>query len=255
MDRNHDWINDPRQHYNDTDLRDIDTFISSDSRISTKEENLTVDYQTLNNNQKKVFNRIESHYHDVLVWHQVEPLRIIVMGTAGTGKTYLIKAIRGRLQEMAGTGSKSPIVVLVPTGVAAFNINGRTIYSKLSIPIINDAKRLDIQGERLKQLQNKLKEVRYVIIDEKSMVGRRMFALIDMRLRQAFPEHNNEPFGGRSVIMLGDFGQLPPVRDLPMYASTKRDELSDSGFVAYKQFKEAYKLNVVQRQSGNSKEQ
>ncbi|EXX58670.1 uncharacterized protein LOC114530801 [Rhizophagus irregularis DAOM 181602=DAOM 197198] len=93
MDRNHDWINDPRQRYNDTDLRDIDTFISSDSRISTEEENLTVDYQTLNDNQKKVFNRIESHYHDVLVEHQVEPLRIIVMETAGTGKTYLIEAI------------------------------------------------------------------------------------------------------------------------------------------------------------------
>ncbi|GBC33192.2 ATP-dependent DNA helicase PIF1 [Rhizophagus irregularis DAOM 181602=DAOM 197198] len=93
MDRNHDWINDPRQRYNDTDLRDIDTFISSNSRISTEEENLTVDYQTLNDNQKKVFNRIEAHYHDVLVGHQVKPLRIIVMGTAGTGKTYLIEAI------------------------------------------------------------------------------------------------------------------------------------------------------------------
>lgn len=72
---------------------------------------------------------------------------------------------------MAGIGSKSPIVVLAPTGVAAFNINRRTIHSKLSIPIINDAKRLDIQGERLKQLQNRLKEMRYVIIDEKSIVG------------------------------------------------------------------------------------
>jgi len=29
----------------------------------------------------------------VLKGHQVEPLRIIVMGTAGTEKTYLIKAI------------------------------------------------------------------------------------------------------------------------------------------------------------------
>ncbi|RGB21955.1 hypothetical protein C1646_776928 [Rhizophagus diaphanus] len=94
---------------------------------------------------------------------------------------------------MVGTGSKSPIVMLALTGVA---------------------------GERLKQLQNRLKEVRYVIINEKR-----------------------------------DFGQLPPIRDLLMYASTKRDALSDSSFAAYKQFKEAYKLNVVQRQSGNSKEQ
>ncbi|RGB22365.1 hypothetical protein C1646_822580 [Rhizophagus diaphanus] len=40
-----------------------------------------------------------------------------------------------------------------------------------------------------------------------------------------------------------------------MYVSTKQDALSDSSFAAYKQFKEAYKLNVIQRQSGNSKEQ
>lgn len=60
------------------------------------------------------------------------------MGTAGTGKSYLIKTIQGRLiQEMVGTGSKSLMVVLVPTGVAAFNIDRITIHSGLSIPIIN----------------------------------------------------------------------------------------------------------------------
>ena len=107
---------------------------------------------------------------------------MIVMGTAGTEKTYLIKAIRSKLQEMVGIGSKSPIVVFAPTGVAAFNIDGTTIHSRLSIPIINNAKSLDIKGKRLKQLQDKLEGVSYVIIDEKSMVGHRMLALIDMRL-------------------------------------------------------------------------
>src|SRR6266498_3142008 len=87
------------------------------------------------------------------------------------------------------------------------------------------------------------------------MVRRRMLALIDMRLRQAFPEHNNEPFGRRSIILFGDFGQLPPVLDLPMYASTQRDTLSNDGFAAYKQFREVYKLDVIQRQSGDSEEQ
>src|SRR5688572_6011478 len=125
---------------------------------------------------------------------------------------------------MAG-GSKSPIAVLAPTGVAAFNIDGITIHSGLSIPIVNDTKRFDINGKRLMQLQNKLKDISYIIIDEKSMVGRRMLALIDMRLRQAFPENKNEPFGGRSIIIFGDFGQLPPVLDLPMYADVKRDLL------------------------------
>ena len=53
------------------------------------------------------------------------------------------------------------------------------------------------------------------------MIGHRMFALINLRFWQAFPEHNNEQFGGRSVIMFGNFGQLSPVLDLPMYISTK----------------------------------
>ena len=66
----------------------------------------------------------------MLAGHQVDPLKIIVMGTASTGKTYLINAIRSRLQELAETGSKSPVVVLAPTGVAAFNINGTTITQK-----------------------------------------------------------------------------------------------------------------------------
>src|SRR3954453_2825554 len=115
---------------------------------------------------------------------------------------------------MVGIGSKSPVLVLAPTGVAAFNINGTTIHSKLSIPIKN--KDLDLKDEQLKQLQNRLEDVQYVIIDEKSMVRCRMLALIDMRLRQAFLNYNNEAFGGRSVIMIGDFDQLSLVLDLLM---------------------------------------
>ena len=90
-----------------------------------------------------------------------------------------IEAIQSRLREMEG-GSKSPAAVLAPTGVVAFNIDGITIHSGLSIPIINDSKRLDINGERLMQLQDRLKDIDYIIIDEKSMVGRRMLTLIDM---------------------------------------------------------------------------
>src|SRR4051794_17547810 len=100
------------------------------------------------------------------------------MGTAGTGKTYLIKAIRCRLQEMVRTESKSPMIVLALTGVTAFNIDGITLHSELSIPIINDSKRLKINGEWLKQLQDKLNHVRYVVIDEKSMISHRMLTII-----------------------------------------------------------------------------
>ena len=67
-----------------------------------EEENESIEYQNLNENQKKIFNRIETHYNNILTHNQVELLRILVIGTAGTGKSYLIKAIREHLHRMAG---------------------------------------------------------------------------------------------------------------------------------------------------------
>ena len=49
------------------------------------------------------------------------------------------------------------------------------------------------------------------------MVSTIMLYQIDRRLRQAKPEYSNQPFGGMSIIMMGDFGQLPPVCAKPMY--------------------------------------
>ena len=53
MDRNHNWINDPKQRYSNTELLDIDTFVNRDSRINAEVEEISpVNYQTLNDNQK-----------------------------------------------------------------------------------------------------------------------------------------------------------------------------------------------------------
>ena len=53
-----------------------------------------------------------------------------------------------------------------------------------------------------------------------SFISPKMLTQIDARLRQAFPSHCTIPFGGCSIILLGDFGQLPPVKDIPMYAGS-----------------------------------
>ena len=51
-------------------------------------------------------------------------------------------------------------------------------------------------------------------------IGPKMLTQIDARLRQAFPSHCTIPFGGSSIILLGDFTQLPHVKDIPMYAGS-----------------------------------
>jgi hypothetical protein len=84
------------------------------------------------------------------------------------------------------------VLIIAPIGVAIFNINRATIHLTLSILIMND-KNYELDNIHLKQLQEKVQNASYY---EKSMVERRMLGLIDMRLRQAFSEFNNEPFGG-----------------------------------------------------------
>ena len=53
-----------------------------------------------------------------------------------------------------------------------------------------------------------------------SFIGPKMLTQIDARLCQYFPSHCTISFGGCSMILLGDFGQLPPVKDIPMYAGS-----------------------------------
>ncbi len=82
-----------------------------------------------------------------------------------------------------------------------------------------------------------------------------MLSLINIRLWQVFSEHNNVPFSDRSILMFDDFGQLLPILDLFIYAKVLWNSLSNTDLVVYNQFKEAYRLNIIQRQSGDTKKQ
>ena len=61
--------------------------------------------------------------------------------------------------------------------------------------------------------------------------------------------------GGCSCLLLGDFGQLPPVMDLPLYSTVSRSELSDLGSANYHLFDRAIVLERVMRQAGEDAEQ
>lgn len=148
INRNRDWANDGKQYYEESDLADAVNFpqrSTEDALDDEENENdgvNIVDYNnSLNEKRQIIFKRIKSHYHDMLTRSQTKPLRIIVMGTAGIGKSYLM------LREMTGNEAKNPLLILAPTGVAAFNIRGRTIHSALSLPICNSDNNLDLNGE------------------------------------------------------------------------------------------------------------
>ncbi len=74
------------------------------------------------------------------------PLRMIVAGTAGTGKSYLIHCLRLLQQKVC--------------------VDGHTLHS---LPTKGEFK--DLQGEHLNKIQQSLSGIQYLIIDEMSMVG------------------------------------------------------------------------------------
>ena len=66
---------------------------------------------------------------------------------------------------------------------------------------------------------------------------------------------SHEILGGCSCLLIGDWGQLPPVMDLPLYTTVSRSELSDLGSANYHQFDHAIVLKQVMRQSGEGTDQ
>ena len=110
-------------------------------------------------------------------------------------------------------------------------------YSPLQFSAQKEYKNLE--GEHLLRIQQSLADVQYLIIDEMSMAGRKMFGQVDSRLRQVFPHHDDQVLGGCSCLLFGDFGQHPPVMDLPLYTTAPRSALSDLGSSAYQMFDNA----------------
>ena len=66
------------------------------------------------------------------------------------------------------------------------------------------------------RLQESVNNIRYIIIDEYSMLGQVTFGWIDKRCKQA-TGYNDRVFGGKSLILTGDRGQLPPVADISLF--------------------------------------
>ena len=231
-----DWTQGTQAYPN---LEEMPTFITR-QRESAAEHTFTTfaDPQHLQGKQLQAYTLVQEHAKA----EAPPPLRMIVSGTAGTGKSYLIHCLRLLL------GNR--VRVAAPTGVAAFNIEGHTLHSLLSLPVKGDYK--DLEGERLHQLQQSLAGIDYLIIDEMSMVGRKIFGQVNKRLRQAFPHRADTLFGGCSCLLFGDFGQLPPVMDLPLYSTVSRSALSDLGSTAYQLFDHAVVLKQVMRQSGQT---
>lgn len=95
--------------------------------------------------------------------------------------------------------------------------NGTTLHHALKLPLedghgaVARSTYKPLEGSVLEDQMAIWKDVRYLIIDEISMVSIRQLANISTRLQESKGVHDL-PFGGVSILAVGDFYQLPPVK-------------------------------------------
>ncbi|XP_031637004.1 uncharacterized protein LOC116349612 [Contarinia nasturtii] len=149
------------------------------------------------------------------------PFNIFLSGAAGVGKSTVINAIyqlaSHHFDNIHGINPDSLKVLLAAfSGKAACIIGGTTLHTAFALPINQFGGDLPTLSNNIANtIRAQLVHLKLMIIDEISMVGSKILHWIHQRLVQIFGK--NEPFGGISVIVVGDLHQLPPVGDQKVF--------------------------------------
>lgn len=150
---------------------------------------------------------------------------MFITGSAGTGKSYLTREIITHLEKL-----HVEVAIAAPTGIAALNIEGSTIYKLLGLHLFEGT--VDSLTQRMIKAKNGslLKywcSIDTLIIDEISMMNTGTFiraSQVVKRVRQYGQASDmkvagikgtrslDTPWGGIRLILVGDFLQLSPVK-------------------------------------------
>jgi hypothetical protein len=219
----------------------------ADAKVNTSLPPETVDHievENLNPAQRRVYDTVRQ----ALITGEQQ--LIDVSGAAGTGKSHVIKALVQCANKEVG--KEGVVRVTAPTGSAASLLpGGRTIHSLLRIrPEDGFAKHeIELTGIGLHVLQTVFENTKVLILDEKSMCGLGRLSQIHRRLCQA--KVCNDPFGGITMVLVGDVRQLPPVSDLPLYSPKGGQLAQREGRDLFKDFNVSIELTVSVRQKGD----
>lgn len=245
----HDWLASKAYPIN---LEDMKTYIDQCRRVvDVKPAPQTLgdagDPSILNSEQRKMFDRVLDHY----LSSSKSQLLLQIDGGAGTGKSLCIDMISKHIYYHAAQYNQpDPVIRAAPTGVAAHKIEGVTLHSLLALPVHGPFNELG--ADRLTRLQRIFRHCKLLIIDEKSMLGLRFLYKIDSRLRAICAEPERY-FGGMNILLCGDFAQLPPVGDNPLYSQPRHTSPElQVAMAAYMAFTESIFLTQLMRQDGVS---
>lgn len=130
---------------------------------------------------------------------------VFLTGEPGSGKTHTINEFTDWLR---ASGIEPSITAA--TGIAATHVGGMTLHSWSGIGISDSLSRADVDRIAGKEhIAKRITKAKVLIIEEISMLSAATFEMADKICREV--RRMDKPFGGLSVILVGDFFQLPPV--------------------------------------------
>ena len=194
-----------------------------------------------------------------------KPLRILLLGTAGTGKARTVQTTLQEIRSILEASNLPPELIrcAAPTGTAAFTMkfNATTIHRLIqwtNMRFFDEIRNEEV----LDALQKHLEHTQLIFLDEMSMIGRRMMGRIDSRFRQgkAVDASTTESLGNVSSVCIGDPAQCDamgdeqfrderPKQDKSDDGNCKQTRLSNIGLSVYAEFEEVVILTHVHRMS------
>ena len=197
------------------------------TKSNTSREDILPVLRSINMEQKRTFCFVRDWCLRTAQGHTPEPFHIFVTGGAGTGKSHLIKAVEyeatRHLAKSCSLPDRQTVLLTAFTGTAAFNIRGCTIHHAFKFnrgfPIPYEP----LTEQPLNTLRAELDDLQILIIDEISMVYKRLLYYIHERLVQI--KKKKTPFGGVSVIAYNESGSYPVDYWKELFSIVQLDEI------------------------------
>ncbi|XP_035837147.1 uncharacterized protein LOC110892742 [Helianthus annuus] len=163
---------------------------------------------TKSRTMEEALNSVQLAVYNMVVNSVMQNTQILlfIYGHGGTGKTFLWTAIIDKLRSVGKV-----VLAVAASGIAALLLpSGRTAHSRFKIPLelTNDSLCYIKKNTQLSQL---LMETSLIVWDEAPMSDRRCFESLDKSLKDIVG-NKDKPFGGKSVLLGGDFRQTLPVK-------------------------------------------
>ena len=125
-----------------------------------------------------------------------DQLLMLLHGQPGSGKTFFIERIRDY--------TNIRMKISASSGIAGMSLGGTTLDWLMGFGY-GSKSTVDLET-----LRKRFKGTELLIIDEISMIGCKKLLRVDNILKRVF--NDTKPFGGLHVLLVGDYAQLPAIR-------------------------------------------